>query len=591
MSGRFDPQLFFEKADHLALRLEASEIFGWLNRSLDLPSRWAALVTKKTGDRHLVAAGAAFDGVDADDILFFRVSPFDVAIDAEHLTSSDGFDCRASVSLRMRLIPDAGDVRSFAGKVLGSHRVAKVEAVERYVESDIRATLSSLVANKDAGSLSSNQALDEAAAAVNEALQSPCFAAGLALDAEPVVRFESATLRDVRHTQQKAIRQQAQHEAAQQIAGAYEQARATHVEHLTTLLARLTELSQSSPNVGLAELLRTFSESERGELYQSLLTSSESAKRTQWIVVAAGEELLFFDPDGAESPARRVNINLQAGAVRSVQLRCDAQGKPILWLGGATGVYRMPVDSSTPDMTFTIKNAPDVRGGFNSVDTVGDRVIASHSELGLCEWHTSDPHSARPLFAPLTKAAKAVRHALWHDGDLYASVDNHIIRWPADATTDAAVDQPAHVFKGSVATITAICPSPQGLLAGNADGDILFWPSDSQREPERLHMGTQRAAESLWLTKSQGINRVIFADTSLHVYAKVLGDSYVCRYQAGGQTLRRVEVADDVLVATSDLRDRLICWKPNSPDKPYRTIGISRICGSSVQDVCLVGAD
>ena len=78
------------------------------------------------------------------------------------------------------------------------------------------------------------------------------------------------------------------------------------------------------------------------------------------------------------------------------------------------------------------------------------------------------------------------------------------------------------------------------------------------------------------------------SDTSLCVRAQVLGDSFICRYEAGGQTLRRVEVADDLLVATNDLRDRLFCWTPGKPANPKVTIPISRISRQSVQDFCLV---
>ena len=70
----------------------------------------------------------------------------------------------------------------------------------------------------------------------------------------------------------------------------------------------------------------------------------------------------------------------------------------------------------------------------------------------------------------------------------------------------------------------------------------------------------------------------------------MLGDSFTCRYEAGGQTLRRVEVAEDVIVATNDLRDRIICWHPNEPARPYANVGVAQMTGRSVQDVCLLPA-
>jgi hypothetical protein len=87
---------------------------------------------------------------------------------------------------------------------------------------------------------------------------------------------------------------------------------------------------------------------------------------------------------------------------------------------------------------------------------------------------------------------------------------------------------------------------------------------------------------------THGVKRLIFTDTSLAVHAEVIGDSFRCQYEAGGQTLRRVDVAPDLLVATSDLRDRLICWNPGKPAEPSCVVPVSRLCGHSIQDICLV---
>jgi hypothetical protein len=170
-------------------------------------------------------------------------------------------------------------------------------------------------------------------------------------------------------------------------------------------------------------------------------------------------------------------------------------------------------------------------------------------------------------------------------GDLFCSIDDRIIQWPADDASDT----PRHVYTGSGATITGLCATADGVFAGNSDGDVVHWPTGRDIDPDRLQTGARRAAESLWLMATGGVKRLVFADTSPRIRAQVLGDTFACEYEAGGQTLRRVEVAPDVLVATNDLRDRLICWTPGQPARPSATIGISSICGRSIQDVCLVG--
>jgi hypothetical protein len=257
-----------------------------------------------------------------------------------------------------------------------------------------------------------------------------------------------------------------------------------------------------------------------------------------------------------------------------------------LLVGAATGVYYWPIDRSTPEVTFLVSGASRVRGGFNAAVLVGDRLFATHSELGIHEWDLGEPTSGKPRFASMIAGARAVRDVEFFDGDLYCSIDDRIIRWPADDATD----RPRHIYIGSASLITALCPTADGLFAGNSDGDILQWAGGRDTEPEMLYRGQKRAAESVWLLASHGVRRLIFTDTSHRVHAKVLGDSFECNYEAGGQTLRRVEVAPDLIVATTELRDRLICWKPGNPEKPFATIALASLTGRSVQDVCLVSA-
>ena len=39
IASKFDPRIFFEQAENVALRVAAGELFGWLNRTLDLPAQ------------------------------------------------------------------------------------------------------------------------------------------------------------------------------------------------------------------------------------------------------------------------------------------------------------------------------------------------------------------------------------------------------------------------------------------------------------------------------------------------------------------------------------------------------------------------
>ena len=585
IAGRFDPKLFFQDVKNVALHVPAGELFGLLKRSLDLPPQWAAMIHKTSGDHVIVPASGHVDATDAEDILFVRAAPVALSLDEEGIVTKDRFECRATVQLSVSVMTERGELQSFLRSVVGSHRVAQAHGLASHLAPAVRAGLAQYAAEHEASELVEGISAERLSAAVAKSIEAPLFAAGMILDGTPVIRVESKTLRQVRETEQDAARRRAEHEAAREVQAALDKAQGEHLEHLSGLLSRLKNLAADSPDVELPELIRTFSERERGELYEALFASETPTTRTRWIVAAAGDEVLFFDPGDLEKPTRRVPVTGEVGPVRSIQTVIQADGSPVLLLGAATGVYRLPLDATEPDLALVAEPMPSVRGGFNAVALAGDRVFASHSELGLFEWNLTDVSPGRLRFASMTQNAKAVRGVVFSGGDLYCAIDDRVIRWPADVVSES----PTHIYTGSGSTITAICPTEDELLAGNGDGEVLRWRAGRDTDPERLHAGSRRAVESVWVLASHGVRRLICSDTSLSVHARVVGDAFACRYEAGGQTLRRVEAAPDLLVATNDLRDRLICWTPGRPNMRARVISVSRIVGRSVQDVCLVG--
>ncbi|MFQ5591180.1 MAG: SPFH domain-containing protein [Phycisphaerae bacterium] len=585
MAPQFDPQLFLSHGDSIALQVPASEIFGLLTRSLHLPTDWTALVTLQTGHHVVVPCGGCIESTDAVDVMFVRVSPIDLAFDVTDLVTRDRYVCRAHVRARVSVIPERTELLSFKKQVLGSDRIAQVGGLTHSVQPTIKPALAKFASEHDASDLIEAGCTEALSSAVGDAIKVSCFKAGMTLEQAPDVQVDSQTFRRALDAQREAARRRAEHRAATELQAALRQAQTEHVDHLAALLARLCELAKGSPDVELPELIRTFNEPQRAQLYEALFAHHAPQQRTRWIVVAAGGELMFFHPQKLDAPSRRVDIGGAAGPVRSVQASVADEGAAQLLIGAATGVYRFPVDRGSPDLTLLVSGRPQVRGGFNAVVAVGDRVLASHSELGLCEWRVSAPDAVRYRLETLTRSADTVRHIQLLAGDLFCSIDALVVQWAVDDESDT----PAHTYTGSSANITALHATARGVFAGNGNGDVLRWAVGRPDDPQRLHTGSRRSAESLWLVSTSGVERLLFADTSPRVRAQVLGDNFACEYQAGGQTLRRVEVAPDLIVATNDLRDRLFCWTPGRPERPYATLGISSLCGRTVQDVCLVG--
>lgn len=583
MAGKFDPNSFFQQADNIALRVAAVDLFGLMKRSLDLPGQWAAMISKTTGDRTIVQPGCVVESDDIEDVLFVRVTPFDVSIE-ETVSSRDGHKCRAKVHFKLSLVLDRSDLVSFEKEVLGSHRVVQSEKIAQYVQPHVRDALLSIARTHEASELIDATASTTIEVAIVDALKEPCFRGGFNLASPPIAAFTSDSYTRVTSARQDTKSRQAAFDLTRQLQDAREKAQTQHLAHVSDLLKQMQDLAGRSPGATLPDLIKTFTESQRGELYGALFAATPASSRTQWIVVASGDQLLFFDPSHTEQPKRQFEVIGAAGPVRSVQAVTPEDGSTVLWLGGTNGVYRLPLDATTPDLTLLADSSSEVRGGFNAVAADGDRVYATHSEIGLCAWSLGDPLQTHHLLEDLTRGAKAVRAVVAHGDDLFCAIDNRIVRWPGGAFPT----EPSDIYTGSTSTVTALCPTSSGLFTGHANGDVLFWPIGRQSHPERIHTGPSRAVESLSLLQTHGVERLVFADTSLHIHAKVLGDSFVCRYEAGGQTLRRVEVAEDLLVATNDLRDRLIVWAPSEPATPAATIPVARQTSRSIQDICLV---
>ncbi len=583
-STKFDPHKFFADPRVVAAVATAGEVFGFLSRKMVLPPGVAALVTRERGDHQVSPPGATLDGNDAAEVLFVRTTPVDLSWTEERIVSQDRFQATATINVQIIPVAERGELLGLRKEILGSNRKADAASLVRYLQAAVRQALTRGAEQRSMAALADAKDHEPLVRAVGDAIGPLCFEAGLVIDGPPDVRFESPTFRQVRQSQEQTARRRREHAARRQLEQAVETAQRQHMQHLEGLLDKLKTLADESPHAGLPDLLRTFSESHRGEIYEALFSASAGARATQWIVVAAADELLFYDPTATQSPARRVTLDGPIGPARSVQSLRGPGGDVRLFAGAARGVYELAADAEAPSATFRFADGIEVRGGVNSAAFAGDWVLASHSEVGLVRWPQDRPDQPQPLLEKLTRNAQAVRGVRFFDGRVYCSVDENVLVIDADQPTE----ETARTCRGSDAVITSLCPTPEGVYAGNADGRILFWPQDDPSAPQIVHSGSRRPAESLHLLTDGGINRLVFTDTSLAVHARVAGDSFACRYEAGGQTLRRVEVAADLLVATNELRDRLFVWKPNAPATPAATISVARQTGRHVQDVCLL---
>lgn len=579
-----DPETLLRDEQLVAAVIDADRIFGLLKRSFSLPSAFAALVRKRDGSQQVYPAGATVSGDDARELVIVRAQPMETENHAHSVAAKDGFLCDATVRAQVRVLPERREVESFCENVLGSNSRIEAEAVARYFASAVDAAIRAAASACSADELVDRVSNAEVASAVQDALRPLCFAGGMELLAAPRVRFDSQAFTDARRAQLRAEQSMRDHEANRQLQQAIASAQTARLAHLESLLDRLKTLADQSPEVQFPQLMRAFDETQRGELYQALFKSGANLKTTRWIVVVAGSQLMFFDPNSPAAVARTLNIEGPAGPLRSMQIAQDG-AETVLMIGAANGAYEMPIDGSSPSRTYLYAAAGEVRGGVNSLAVRGDVVVASHSERGLTRWIRGSDSAPLSLLADMTAGARTVRGAQFASDRLWCSIDDRVVNLPADDL----LAKPK-VLSGSRSTISALCVCGDEVYAGNADGELLYWSVGTHDLPRRLHAGSRRAVESIVLMNFGGVERLFFTDTTVAVFARVLGDAFTCRFEAGGQTLRRVEVAPDWVVATTDARDRLILWRADQPEHPAAMIPIAQLTGRSIQDVCLVPA-
>ena len=584
---RIDLSEFTRRAGSVALVREAADLFGLLTRSVDVPTGWAALATREAGDTASVRGGEALRHDGVVDVLFVRTTPLDLTFAFDGVASSDGYQCDAQVSLRVALVTERAELKAFRNAVMGSAGTASIETVQRHVAAAVWHGLEPFAGARPASALVDAEDSEALAGEIEQKLKPVLFAAGLTQDTAARVAFVSENYQQVRQTQELTARKRDQLAARQQLQEAVRSARQEHTAHLDTMLGELQGLADKSPDLSLADLVRTYSERDRGALYQALWRASPE-QCLRWAVVAAGEELLFFDPANWESPVRRRSLASDAGPLRSVTVTTDEAGRTVLLVGAARGVHVLEPDAEAPRATylFNLPAGQRLRSGVNSAALGGGRVFATHSQMGLVVWPADQPTMFVELLADLTEGAKSVRHAQVLDGRLWLTAENCVIHTPLDQIWEAEATR----LEGSTSRLTALAVHPPDVYAGNEDGQILHWSLDDEGGPtlKVVRSSSGRPIESIDVLWAGGVQRVLFADGSTALNAQVLGDSYLCRYDAKEQRVRRAAAAGDWLVAMNEHRDRLLCWRPNDPDAPAATVHVGRICGRSIQDLCVV---
>lgn len=626
---RFDPKNFFAGAANVALVAAAKELFGLLSRELDLPGSWSALVRRTAGDDILCPPGGCVDGEDADDILFARATPLELAFEIPKSISKDGHDVTGELVLRVRIAAERSDLHSFRSEVVAGRRVVTLDDLHEHLAPGVRAAAAELIGAKGAQSLVDPARFDDHAAELAKSLAPLCFPAGLNIDRVVRLALRSSSLDRTLDYEKRESHRERRRQSEQHAREALAKARRQRVGEAAALLEKLGSLAGESPNTSILDLARGFDQRERGAIYEALIAGGTSERVTDSIIVATSEEILRYELGAYEAPAQRIPVPTSAGPVRSVRAGRPPCGSRALLVGCARGVHVFPVrgasqggsesEATIPGdiRTFHWPGEREVRGGFNAVAIApsegvrqdqeaaestergtgsasagpGTHIVATHSELGIVSWKLgsgSAEESAEPeaLFPALTCEASRVRGVCSLGSSMFASIDDYIIEWPAAAPGGA----PTRIYPAG-STVTAFHVSDFGLLVGTAGGSILrFDLGDPASAAYVVNApgGSARPIGAVQLADCGGIPLLAYANGSLAAHVGVLEESVLQRYESAGQPVAQVDLAADLLTALTEVRDRIIVWNLGTPTPPASVLLLRPLTGRSIQDVCLL---
>ncbi len=620
MSPRFDIGTLSWRAGEIARLVPARHLFGWLTRVVTVPTGWAALALRAGLDPLLVSAGDKLEKEALENALFVRTGPLECTAEHNEIASADGYACRGTIRLPLRVVLDHAELAALRRTLLGPLDLLVSARLQNHVEWPLRQVLAELSARHTATELLNPLDSSAVQPLVDEKLAPLCLAAGLKIDGPAQVHFDSPAYREHLRKTADVDAQRQQVAAKAQIQQALAAAQRERLTHLTELLERMRELSSELGPTSLMELLRRFDAPERSEMYAALWQLCPPQTRTRFAVALSGQELLLFNPAGLERPTHRIRLSEEHGPLRSVSADTwgpvqpdvdwaapSSLGAGLLLVGAATAVHVVDPDSGQTRAILPTDGDPKlVRGGFNAAAMDEEYIFATHSELGLLLWDrkATGEKGVRnllperpegcfaqkvpdPFFTPLcrqiTRRAQTVRSVRVAGDRVWFAVDDTV--WSARIADREATDLVP--YRGADAAITALTVANGTVYAGTSAGRILAWPIRDPDAAQVIRQVSGTPVESLQIVETAGIRRLIFADAGSGATAMVLGDNYTCRYESPLR-MRRVAAAGDLLLAMNDARDRLVAWQPHRPAEPLATIIIPHLTGSSIQDICLI---
>lgn len=254
----------------------------------------------------------------------------------------------------------------------------------------------------------------------------------------------------------------------------------------------------------------------------------------------------------------------------------------VLLVGAATGVWELDPESGEVIRRHAVPDAGRPRTGFNASVRVGDRIYATHSQLGFWWWPIDDPLNSHAPLRPEGGSPKSIRGvADAGDGRVAFAADEVVYLY--DAAQDRLMPR-APVG----AEVTNLAVRDGWVYVSTARGMILRDRLDGSQEVWEVVHRAAGAIESLAIRRWNDLFELVIPAGMQGVLAVYPDEQVVAKLLSAPFPIRRAWACDDCVLALDDQRERLIVMNLNMPERAGRDVPIARMLGRSVQDACII---
>lgn len=641
-----DPTVFA-----LALPAEA-----WPRRLLSgaaVPDGWFALLQKPDGRRWIVPSSEEPRTERGDRLVLIRNKPLTVALALEECPAACGNLVSATGELIVRWAMREDDA-GLLGAALGAGEAARLDRLQRWIGPAAAGALRQYARERQASVLVREDQAAEAAGPLSAALARFCFETGATIERLASLRFSSRTLSEHEARERATASRLAELQAREALERASQEATLRRLEGLSGILDKLKAVGRVSggdgadsgapagaspfgPETRWHELLPALTPAERGTLLQNLWRITPNRVVARAVVVIAGDRLRWLDPSRPERIQRELTIPRDLGGLRSISYHA---GRDVLLVGAASGVWLAPagssdasaagaaLDAAGPDSirSFAVPDSGRPRTGFNSATICGDRLFATHSQLGCWSWPLDRADAGECVFRPEAGAAalpaaapSEVMHSLdvsigrvtsvaggggaaWRavrtvraatglaDGRVLFAADATLFEVETRGAAGEAAAREAAWPVRELTTLDAPVHSLRALgemlYAGSERGTIVRIPLARPEDAYVVHRGSI-PVESFAVRAWGDLVEVVAPGGSAGVLGIYEHEGVVSRVMETQQPIRRVWAVDDLVVGLTELRDRLVLSRAAAAGRPAEAM-IARLTGEQLMDACVV---